>query len=269
MYTPALMKRRYGLTATTSSRSVSRSVSPMSYRSCHSSTADHRSEFNSKLLKLLRENKVFDPFFVVFSFLKICLSGKFRWCSLLVCVWFFPVGRDDGRPGGRALHRDHGLRAAAVRIGRTAAARKGAAGDASGQEPAGRDQRAAGNAVAVRAVHRPVADVVLVVRGRHGERRRQRRGGPQRQGRPVLPAQVRARVPGVGVRQEAIAAAAQRRHGAAVGHEETARKKSESVEVVVVVPSSLFFRFGVPPPFWRFVVNRPAERIPFFFGHKV
>lgn len=228
MYTPALMKRRYGLT-TTSSRSVSRSVSPMSYRSCHSSTADHRSEFNSKLLKLLHENKVFDPLFRIF-FSENLSSRQVSPLMLTVCVCrFFSVGRDDRRPGGRALHGDHGLRAAAVRIGRTAAARKGTAGHASDQEPAGRDQRATGNAVAVHAVHRPVADVVLVVRGRHYERRRQRRG-PQRQGRPVLPAQVRARVPGVGVREEAVAAAAQRRHGAAVGHEETAREKSESVE---------------------------------------
>jgi len=56
MFTPALMRRRFGVTP---SRSVSRSVSPLSYRSCHSN-ADNKSEFNAaKLLQLLHENEVF------------------------------------------------------------------------------------------------------------------------------------------------------------------------------------------------------------------
>ncbi|XP_025422726.1 unconventional myosin-XVIIIa-like isoform X4 [Sipha flava] len=57
MFTPALMRRRYG-GGVTPSRSISRSLSPLSYRSCHSA-ADHRSsEFNAKLLELLQENKL-------------------------------------------------------------------------------------------------------------------------------------------------------------------------------------------------------------------
>lgn len=136
------------------------------------------------------------------------------------------VGRDVRRPGRGTFHGDDGLRAAAVRVGRKAATRKGAPRDAGCQDPVGRDQRTVGNAAAVHEIHRPVVDVVLVVRSGNHERRRQRRGD-QRQGRPVLPAAVRTCVPGTGVRQEATAAATQRRHGATVGHEETARKESE------------------------------------------
>lgn len=138
----------------------------------------------------------------------------------------FAAGRDDRGPGRRALGRGHGLGAAARRVGRAAAAREGAARGGGRQEPVGRHQRATGDAAAVHAVVGPVADVVVVVRGRHDERRRQRRG-QQRPGRPVLPAAVRARVPRTGVRQEAVAAAAQRRHGAAVGHEEAAGEEGE------------------------------------------
>lgn len=136
------------------------------------------------------------------------------------------VGRNDRRPFRGAFHRNDGFRAVTVRDGRTTAARKGAARDAGGQDSVGRDQRAAGNATVVYEVHRPVADVVLVLRGRYHERWRQR-GGEQRQGRPVLQAEVRARVPWVGVRQEAAATAAQRRHGAIVGHEKTTGEESE------------------------------------------